>query len=248
MRFLSRPELRGVFEGKTVAIVGSGPGVLYNDPGVIDGHDVVVRVNNYKLSAPAGSRTDVYYSFFGESIKKTAADLQRDGVKLCMCKCPDSRPIHSRWHTRNGRINGIDFRYIYTNRADWWFCDTYIPDDAAFLEKFNLLGEHVPTTGFAAILDVVSFEPKSLHLTGFDFFRSRLHNVDERWIQRNTDDPIAHVPERERDWLIANIDRLPITFDSFLRRHIETSLSDLAPSRLRSRVTIEHLKNRGRPA
>jgi predicted O-methyltransferase YrrM len=218
MRFLSRPELRERFEGKTVAIVGSGPGAVDNEPGFIDGHDVVVRVNNYKLTPETGARTDVFYSFFGTSIKKHWRELKRDGVTLCMSKVPDSRPIHSRWHIERGRLNGIDFRYIYRNRTDWWFCDTYIPDDAAFVEKYNLLGERVPTTGFAAILDILSFDPKSVFLTGFDFFRSGIHNVNERWESRNHDDPIGHKPESELAWLQDNLRKHPIMLDRTLQQ------------------------------
>ena len=65
MRFVSRSEVRSRFEGKSVAIVGSGPGCAENEPGLIDGHDVVVRVNNYRLTGGTGKRTDIFYSFFG---------------------------------------------------------------------------------------------------------------------------------------------------------------------------------------
>jgi hypothetical protein len=201
MTFLTRSQVRPRFEGKRVAIVGSGPGVLANAPGFIDGHDVVVRVNNYKLSAAAGFRADVHYSFYGSSIRKSADELRRDGVTLCMCKCPDAQPIESDWHRRNNKMFGVDFRAIYRRRAAWWFCDTSIPSVEEFMTGFDLLGRHVPTTGFAAILDVLSFTPRALYLTGFDFFRSKLHNVDEPWAEKNSDDPIRHVPERELAWL-----------------------------------------------
>lgn len=93
MRFLTLSEIRPRFEGKTVAIVGSGPGCVKNPGGYIDSHDVVVRISNYKLMPGTGTRTDVYYSFFGSSIRKTAEELKRDGVTLCMCKLPDAKPF-----------------------------------------------------------------------------------------------------------------------------------------------------------
>lgn len=218
MRFVSKSEIRSRFEGRSVAIVGSGPGVLDNSPSVIDRNEVVVRVNNYKLSSPTGRRTDVHYSFYGNSIKKTEAELKRDGVTLCMCKCPNALAINSDWHRRNGKMTGVDFRWIYQKRARFWFCDTYVPDLADFLETFNLLGGHVPTTGFSAILDVLSCAPRSVYLTGFDFFASGIHNVNERWSEKNTDDPIRHMPELERAWLVANIQNYPITVDAALAR------------------------------
>lgn len=212
MRFVSRAEVGPTFVARRVAIVGSGPGVLDNPPGLIDSHDVVVRVNNYKLSPAAGQRTDVFYSYFGNAIKKSALELMRDGVRLCMAKCPDALAIESRWHFERGKDHGVDFRWIYQLRRDWWFCDTYVPELPEFLEGFVLLGDHVPTTGFAAILAVLSFKPASLYLTGFDFFSSGVHNVNERWRPGAADDPIGHVPERELAWLSEH--RSPsITYD-----------------------------------
>lgn len=207
MNFLNRQEVKRCFEGKNVAIVGSGPGSLDNDIGFIDSHDIVVRVNNYKLFPATGYRTDVFYSFFGTSVRKTAGELKRDGVTLCMCKLPNARPISSAWHENSGKIVGVDYRYIYKNRYEWWFCDTYIPTVDEFIEKFELLGKHQPTTGFAAIIDIASFNPKSIYLTGFDFFTSKIHNVNDPWRAKNTDDPIRHVPELELEWLRKNKER-----------------------------------------
>lgn len=217
VRFVTKSAVARIFQGKRVAIVGSGPSVLHNKSGFIDGHDLVVRVNNYKLSEQAGKRADVFYSFFGESIRKNARDLQNDGVTLCMCKCPDAQFIDSQWHERRRKMNGVDFRYIYRNRRDWWFCDTYIPSREEFVETFDLLGRHVPTTGFSAILTVLQCAPAHVYLTGFDFFRSGIHNVDEKWRRRNPEDPIGHEPERERLWLMENRRKHPLSFDPHLR-------------------------------
>lgn len=218
MRFLSRQELKPFFKGKSVAIVGSGPGVLTNEIGYIDGHDVVVRVNNYKLSPKAGMRTDVHYSFYGTSIRKTAYELRSDGVYLCMCKCPDAHAIESEWHRKKNKMEGVDYRYIYRNRKDWWPCDTYIPDVETYLAKFNLLEQHIPTTGFAAILDVIEMQPRHVYLTGFDFFASKIHNVDEPWKEKNTDDPHRHRPDLERKWVFDNMSGM--TFDWTLFRNL----------------------------
>lgn len=218
MRFIDRSECRRWFEGKSVAIVGSGPGCLKNPSGLVDGHDVVVRVNNYRLRDGTGRRTDVFYSFFGVSIKKSTDDLRADGVRLCMSKVPNAHAIESDWHRRNGKMIGVDFRPHYERRRDWWFCDTYVPAVEEFMVSFRALGEHMPTTGFAAIFDVLTFDPRSVYLTGFDFFRSGIHNVDEPWRVKNLDDPHRHEPERERAWLKANMARYPISCDQALSR------------------------------
>lgn len=222
MNFLSFERLRQFFKGKTVAIVGSAPSVLDNEWGAVDNHDIVLRVNNYKLIGQgSGRRTDVHYSFYGYSIKKTAHDLKRDGVRLCMCKCPNSKPIESEWHEKNGMTLGIDFHWIYRGRAQWWFCDTYIPTNEQFLEGFRMLGNRVPTTGFSAILDVIRCEPKKIFITGFDFFSSRVHNVNEKWKEGRSDDPIGHRPELELAWIAENEYTYPFAFDRKLQSMVK---------------------------
>jgi hypothetical protein len=69
-------------------------------------------------------------------------------------------------------------------------------------------------------LDVLSFKPAAVYLTGFDFFRSNLHNVDEPWKQKNADDPFKHEPEREREWLVKNVREHPLALDIDLARVI----------------------------
>lgn len=219
MRFLTLSEVRPRFEGKTVAIVGSGPGCAKNPDGLIDSHDVVVRISNYKILPPAtGKRTDCFYSFFGSSIRKTAEELRGDGVSLCMCKLPDAKPFESEWHRKNNKMIGCDYRPHYRRRASWWFCDTYIPTVEEFMESFNLLGGHQPTTGFSCIYTICGLGPKSIYLTGFDFFRSGLHNVNERWIIKNRDDPTKHMPELEFRWIRENAKKYPLQFDETLSR------------------------------
>jgi hypothetical protein len=217
MRFVAFCEVADRIRDRSVALVGSGPGCLDNAPGFIDGHDIVVRVNNHKCGPAQGVRTDIHYSFYGTSIRKSAYELAAEGVTLCLCKLPDGRPIESAWHEQRGKLEGIDYRYIYRNRASWWFCDTFVPDEAHFLAKFELLGRHQPTTGFAAILDVLASAPRALYLTGFDGFASGVHNVDEPWREKNNGDPICHRPDLEMAWLRDNAGRHPMTFDPRLQ-------------------------------
>ena len=212
-RFCNKDRVREMIEDKVVAIVGSGPGSLSNRRGFVDSHEVVVRVNNYKLMGNTGKRTDVFYSYFGTAIKKSIINLKADGVQLCMAKCPDAKFIESDWHREKGLMNGVDFRQIYERRKDWWFCDTYVPSVDEFMANFNLLDGHVPTTGFSALLDVLSYNPAHVYLTGFDFFTTKLHNVNERWTQANQEDPIGHVPMAERAWFKTNLDALPVSMD-----------------------------------
>lgn len=216
MAFVPFSEVAALLRGRRVAVVGSGPGSLDNEPGAVDAYDVVVRVNNFKCGPAQGERVSIHYSFFGTSVRADAADLLRRGCRICVCKLPNSQPIDSEWHRVRGKLVGIDYRYIYTKRAAWWPCDVFVPDDARFLAKFELLGRHQPTTGFAAILDVLECEPREAYLTGFDGFTSGIHNVDEPWRPGDATDPIGHRPDLELQWLRDNRTSQPITFDKRL--------------------------------
>lgn len=207
MRFVPFSEVAARLRGKRVAIVGSAPSCQDNTPGFIDGHDEIIRINNYKLGTGQGWRCTIHYSFYGTSVKKTPQQLLADGVDLCWCKCPDSKPIACEWHERMGKQMGIDFRYIYRNRIAWWPTDVCKPTDDEFLAKFELLGRHIPTTGFSAILDVMRCQPKAVYLTGFDFFSSGTHNVNEPWRPGDAADPIGHRPDLERQWLADHLNQ-----------------------------------------
>lgn len=221
MRFVTLDQAAPVFSGKRVAIVGGGPSALDSSRGFIDSHDVVVRVNNYRMRGyedRVGSRTDVYYSYYGGAIKKTAQELREDGVRLCMCKCPNSKPIESAWHERHAKQMGIDFRWIYEMRRDFWFCDTVVPTTERFLSLYNLLDRHIPTTGFSAIWDVLECRPATVSLVGFDLFASGLHNLNEKWRPGDPNDPIGHRPDWEARQIAVLARRHVMVLDPALSR------------------------------
>lgn len=224
MHFCGSEHVRSVLEGKRVAIVGSGPGALDNEPGFVDSHDVVVRVNNHKCTPETGFRTDVHFSFYGSSIRVPNDALFAQGCKLVMCKCPNAKlPIDSEWHRKNNKPHGTDFRYIYELRRDWWFCPTYVPSLEEFMHVFTVLDRHIPSTGFSAFMAVITYLPAHTYLTGFDFFSSRIHNVNEPWRPGNPDDPIGHAPEAERKWLRAYQQKVGgrVSFDPKLTKIME---------------------------
>ncbi len=215
MNFVTYMDVAQRFQGKKVAIVGSGPSCLDNEIGFIDSHDIVIRVNNYKNDEFTGFRTDVYYSFFGVSIKKQKEELQDHGVTLCMCKLPNEDFIQSEWHVNNGKTHGIQFKAVYQRRKNFWFCDTHIPTKERLQAYMKSLKGHMPTTGFSCILDVLSFDC-DIYITGFDFFTSGIHNVNEKWGKVNTRDPIRHRPDLELQWLRDNPSER-LTFDEHLQ-------------------------------
>lgn len=220
--FSDHSSLAEIFRGKRVAVVGSGPGSLDNPVGFVDSHDVVVRVNNHKCipNSGTGMRTDVHFSFYGISIKKTAGELLAEGVKLCIAKCPNAKFMDSEWHRRRRKMFGTDFRYIYKNRERFWFCPTYVPTVDEFVGQFELLQHHIPTTGFAAVLQILSCQPANCFVTGMDFFQTGLHNVNEQWKAGDPSDPIGHRADLEREWFLNNLEHQPITMDALLSQAI----------------------------
>ena len=211
MTVLPFKALIDIFRHNRCAIVGSAPSGLLNEPGLIDSYDIVIRINNYKTkgidlkgvpydySLNLGLRCDYHYSFYGGSIRKTADELKADGVKGHLCKCPNDECHVTKWHIANNQRQGGDFKPIYRRRNDFWFAPVYIPKTGHYMELFNALGKHVPTTGFACIWELSQCYADELYITGFDFFRSIQHNVDEMWNPGRQDDPIKHMPDAELD-------------------------------------------------
>ena len=205
MKPLTLSNIRAFFRDKRVCVVGSAPSGLDNDGEYIDSFDVIVRVNNYKtkgrdkhgrnydFTGNIGSRTDYHYSYYGGAIRKTNEELKRDGVKAFLCKCPNDVCHVTEWHKQNNQIQGGDFRPIYRRRADFWQ-DTpvYIPHKAHYMQLFEILNKHVPSTGLACIWEVIGGKPKELYITGFDFMTTPIHNVNETWKKGREDDPVKH--------------------------------------------------------
>ena len=210
MEKLSFSNLHDIFYKKCVVVVGSAPSGLDNIGSFIDSFDLVVRVNNYKVKGRdkrglsydytdrLGTRTDYHYSFYGGSIRKQPNELLQDGIKGHLCKCPDDVCHVTQWHIDNKQIFGGDFRGIYRRREGFWVKPVYIPPKDHYLKLFRILDEHVPSTGFACIWEMMNCEPKQLHITGFDFMTSRLHNVNEKWLAGDPNDPIGHDFDKEK--------------------------------------------------
>jgi len=235
MLFSDFERVRQHFKGKRVALFGSAPTCLDNDGKWIDQFDLIVRISNFKMVGiskgikydyrdKVGSRTDVFYSFFGSSIRKTREELIHDGVKLCMSKLPNSKPLESKWHVANNKPEGVDYRPHYRRRQQFWFCPTYVPTDDHFLGCFEFLGKHQSTTGFSAIYDLVKCELAELYISGFTFFKPLpgqriLHNINESWREKNNTDPLKHLPGLESDKLRMYCKEYAfIKLDSFLRK------------------------------
>jgi hypothetical protein len=179
-------ELYDYIHGKKVLILGSAPNSEKMTSRQINGHDIVVRTNNYKFFND-NYKIDIYYSYFGKNIKKQQMEIIKDKVKYIMCKYPLVN-----WKKHIPGKSGFWADCIY-DRLPWFPVKYYIAEETHFIENFNLI-DNVPTTGFSAICDIMRFEPAKLNIGGFDFFKTKVHNINEKW--RGNDD--AHVPDKEK--------------------------------------------------
>ena len=179
MRKLSDEKLEKFFDNKSVVVVGSAPSVLINSGKNIDSFDIVVRINKIKTGFEEliGNRTTILYSYFGKNIR---VDLNEHKIDLLMCKYPDA--------DIRGWVDGLihpgqceDFQWVYEYRKGYWKYPVWIPSKSRFKKNWNKLGGYIPTTGFCAVLDILQFSPRLVYMTGFDFFETKIHNINEKW-------------------------------------------------------------------
>ena len=215
-----------------MAIIGSAPSALQNDAQYIDAYDEIIRINNFKTIGTdlkgrnydfrnrVGYRTDWHYSFYGGSIRTKHDELK--GIKGHLCKCPNEEVVHlTDWHKMRKLEKGCGWAWIYRARKDYWVAPVYIPEKAHYLECFNMLDGHVPTTGFACIWELIQMPVREMYVTGFDFFTSGRHNINEKWRENNLDDPIRHVPMAEKAIFKKWVKQMPkIKIDKYLKHKI----------------------------
>lgn len=184
-RFLSNPSKSGlllttekvaeIIAGKSVLVIGAAPSVEKLNANFMESFDLIVRVNNYQIFNEC-KRTDIFYSMLGGSIKKTCADLERDGCKFIFCKNPFGNYIEK---DKNGGMNilkSLRFEATYRLWREHWF---ELPYYLQTMENWRWLNDQIgqiTTTGLSAIVDVYRFKPSRMHVAGFDFFISGLHN------------------------------------------------------------------------
>jgi len=189
------------FKGRSVIILGSAPCVVNADEEYLSKFDVIVRVNNYEPFNKC-KRTNVYYSFFGRSILKVKERIEKHGK-------PDflffKYPFDFNWtkHTKGIEVAGKsgDFRFVQKLRHQKLSqYDYFVQTQANFLSNFFAVGS-IPTTGVSAIFDILRYQPSELHIAGFDFFKSKKHNIDQVWLPQ---DGQGHDFDSE-EWLIESL-------------------------------------------
>lgn len=175
---LTEEYVRDFIMGKSVLVLGSAQCVASLDPAFMESFDIIVRCNNHKNFNEC-TRTDIYYSFLGGSIKKSMEDIIADGAKFVFCRNPN---MDFSAHVGGKYIPGhsIDATAIYEHRfrIEWFKIPYYIQSYKNYRRNYCLINRLL-TTGVSAIIDVLRYDPIRLYVAGFDFFTTLIHNVDE---------------------------------------------------------------------
>jgi tetratricopeptide (TPR) repeat protein len=185
VRWLTLGEFRNRIAGRSVCLVANSGRVGASGMGAeIDGYDLVVRFNSYRIDAKnTGARTDIH------------ATIHKHGFNW-------DQPVTTRLVF--GGISG-DWKYSLRNRLVPG-AQTYLGDETLRWPVRNIgrLGNDVwsgiPTTGFNMLwlLDFLDVSPV-LDLIGFDFYESGAYRVAEAMKLAITS---VHEYTSEKDWVM----------------------------------------------
>jgi len=204
----SKPEamLLEYFKNKSVALVACADYIeLLDRENIrrIEECDIVIKMNkgfelSFTHSNSISSRVDFIYNSLLE-------DCVNGGV-LDIDKIIKS-PIQHIRTTPHSNMKGHATDGYYTNatkqetldktkklQETWNLWTTII--DPVFFTNLSMLIDCKPTTGFAAIFDILSYKPSSLYVTGFSFFLggpikgywggSKPGGIEEKWGKTET--------------------------------------------------------------
>lgn len=173
--------------GKNVVIVGPAGYMVGQGLGeYIDSFDVIVRVNHalpIALPEDYGSRTTVLYHILSRRNHNADGKLTvtQEEVESWDCEW-----VVSRHESRSSRIRAVG---PFLQGRKWTAMDHEF-----FFKVRKEVGRLAPNTGVSAIAHLLQSQLKSLHVLGFDFYRSgvykgygdvgeneRADKVNERW-------------------------------------------------------------------
>jgi len=156
-----------LLKDKKVIIVGPSPSLEGKGMGeYIDSFDVVVRINKAfpiekGLESDIGSRTDIHYHCL-HTHPACGGPVFYDEMKLenVFVSCPYGKYI-SPFHGDITRFENINKKYNLP---------FHILNSEYYLEIANMVGTRA-NSGTLTILDLLCYDVKELHITGFTWFR-----------------------------------------------------------------------------
>lgn len=147
-------------KGKNIALVGNGPSEMGRGlGGEIDAHDVVIRINNYRINGferDYGSRTDIWVKAIFDAIDHT---VRSEDIKMIYYAEPIKRMI-----LRDDYLSAIK------SEIKEYQVDCFCPGVKEwFVRNYGIS----PTTGLTLINYLLSLEIRSLEVYGFSFLQEK---------------------------------------------------------------------------
>lgn len=212
-------QLSNFIRGKNVVILGSSPSVLNNNASHIHSFDTICRVNGtdadtYRYQKQIGTRTDIHYSFYGSSIARSADALKKEGCKMLVSKIPYCNFTEHYTYGDEERRGVLNFNKYFDNFR-FSGIRLYLPHTWDLIEECKIVNRML-TSGVSGIRKILSYHPKQLYITGFDFFESKTHNVSQPWKNGNG----GHKTESEREYVkkLYNENKNVIIIDDTLKK------------------------------
>jgi hypothetical protein len=189
---------RSEFAGASLAIVGNAGYLAQMAQGKeIDGHDLVLRMNNFQTAgfeAQVGERTDIFLTTFHTDVKLQNPAIPR--AKFIVTSVPNNL----RRHRSRGVLQAHGVQIARGLKA-LQRRQAFVPAWDYFLAKKELTGKY-PTSGAMAIFLATEFlasRCRSIYLTGFSFFRGPSHYFSDASVTpRNHDMEQEEVVIREQ--------------------------------------------------
>lgn len=189
---------KDLLETSEIAIVGNAPSALnYKIGDLIDSFSCIVRMNNFAISKGqetfVGSKTDVFTTnFYKKDMKKDLLSLQNHKVKVIWSSVPYLNHLKNEW--RNDILDGDkmfpSFNIYIPSKRDFFSANTHSRvENNLHLVLLSVLPKKllkaylriaygkgfkwpIPSTGLMAVIGATNLQPKTILLTGFNFFSS----------------------------------------------------------------------------
>jgi len=179
-KYVEDPNVKKVFENKRVAIVGPSPHILGKNLGkIIDGYDIVCRVNNIpgkELSKDYGGKTDVLFfncatRLVDNFVKDFTENKKGENLKMIICPVIKSAGDENVRSFRIGQKGKVEENFKIINKLVWGgklkFSWIGVENYRIF---YDIMGGIEPYSGVIGLSMILLSQPKELFITGYSFY------------------------------------------------------------------------------
>jgi len=165
-------EFKNYIQNKKVIIVGPAGYLKDQNRGeYINSFDIVVRINHaipIKYPNDYGNRTDVLYHILSRRSDDGIHKKLVSKEEIVGWKEHGINYLVSRHDGNSQRIKTL--KYSLYNNVKWLSLNNYY-----YRRIRKAVGEKQPNTGIVAMMHLLSLNPKSVNVVGFDFYRSGVY-------------------------------------------------------------------------